>query len=163
MRKRKGFGQACVSLPQAIPTKGLVPGSHHAEASLPTTWLWTPCPVSGRIGPALCPPAAATGQCRGSPSKSSEASGSSSALSGQTVAAAPGTHRVCAAPHWHLSLAAAHPRSAGGWPRWQLWEDGGQQAPGSGVSEGEAPKAPHYSPKEVSENLSGHTHLSGPW
>ena len=40
--------------------------------------------MSGRSGLAPCPPAAATGLHRGSPNSLSEASGSSSALSGQT-------------------------------------------------------------------------------
>lgn len=70
--------------PEAIPHKGPMTGPPDAEASHPTTWLWTPCPVSERSGRAPCHPAAATGRCRGSPSNPSEASGSSSALSGQT-------------------------------------------------------------------------------
>ena len=71
-------------LPEAIPIKGLVAGPPHAEASLPASWLWIPCPVSRRSGPAPCCPAVAVGQSRGSPSNPSEASGGSSALSGQT-------------------------------------------------------------------------------
>lgn len=42
-------------------------------------------------------------------------------------------------------------------------EDGGHQTSGSEVSEGEAPKTPHFSLSSVPENLSGFTHLSGPW
>lgn len=85
MGEKGDLGQTCVpSGPQAIFVKGLGAGPYHAKASLPALWPRIPCPVSGRSGLAPCPPAAATGLHRGSPNSLSEASGSSSALSGQT-------------------------------------------------------------------------------